>query len=952
MKLHRITILSLYFIFLLYPICLSSHTVNIEEAQQIANSILGNTQIAHLPSKAKLRAIEQSSQPFYIFNSSNGSGYVIVSGDNRTQPILGYSQTTSFDADNIPPGLNWLLEHYRTYIETLEGDSSQYIQSNSRSIDKPTISPLLTTKWDQGYPYNNLCPNGSPTGCVPTAIAQIVNYHQWPDSGEGEFSYTNFDGNIYDYNYKDATFNYDLMLDEYDLQTSTESINEVAKLMYACGVGMEASYDHEIGTGSSITMAKRFLIENFKYSSDAKIVWRHSYYANEWNNLIYNELQSSRPVYMQGGNHAFVCDGYGGDNYFHINWGWAGEMDGYFLFSSLKPYEDDYRENLYAMINIHKREGAAEPFTFDIINTGEVTLESGSNFYTLNLGMWYNYSRYDVQGTLWLECQNVETSESVYKQGGEVYIQGALPAGAGVWHFGSGESSILSKNYNDFDVKPGKYKIYPAYSLPNTEIRRINCIAGGRDHIELIVTEDYQYIYSYPTDTITQKVEIIVNEVIANPSETTITYYYTVKNHSDLPVHGISVGVYNQDNIELCKVQDGLVFEPNSESSWNTSFSTYLRSGTHHLIFYDHNGQILNTEPYYFQIEGEGPEIKTTHVDYSQTSYNNYKDLYYFTLGLEVLGYSCRPDLNVVISKNNNDIQKYRIDLQNTIKYGENEYSFYLEIDKDKPLYGEWQMDVYDLYGKKLNDTPLTFNVTLPEYRFELSDSILILNEGDSTKLDLTIHSNEYLQVKHLWASSNESIVTVSQEGVVKAVSQGKAFITVTSSDGSNIADTCEVTVIKLVSDIVLEDSVVTLSEGDSIRLQAKVSPESADNRQLIWSSSDETIVTVSQDGVVNAISQGKAFITVTSLDGSNISDTCEVTVEGRSYLYSHKTNPISIMVKNSIIYISGGNVDSDIYIYNFNGVLIYKGLKRTIKILNQGIYIIHCDNRTFKVVI
>lgn len=125
MRFHRIIILNLFFIFCCTQYCLSSHIVSIEEAQQIANSILGNTQIAHLPSKTKLRALEQSSQPFYIFNSSNESGYVIVSGDNRTQPILGYSQTTSFDVNNIPPGLKWLLDHYRTYIETLEGDSLQ-----------------------------------------------------------------------------------------------------------------------------------------------------------------------------------------------------------------------------------------------------------------------------------------------------------------------------------------------------------------------------------------------------------------------------------------------------------------------------------------------------------------------------------------------------------------------------------------------------------------------------------------------------------------------------------------------------------------------------------------------------------------------------------------------------------------------------------------------------------
>jgi len=171
------------------------------------------------------------------------------------------------------------------------------------------------------------------------------------------------------------------------------------------------------------------------------------------------------------------------------------------------------------------------------------------------------------------------------------------------------------------------------------------------------------------------------------------------------------------------------------------------------------------------------------------------------------------------------------------------------------------------------------FAAKVPITNIGLSSGEYVINEGDSLKLTPTITPDESDNRVLEWKSSNDEVATVDQEGMVKALSQGSAVITVSSTDGSEISATCDITVRKLVSDITLNETDATLNEGQTVQLTATVSPELADNKSLEWKSSDEAVATVDQEGLVKAIAQGTAVITVSSTDGSEISATCNITV-------------------------------------------------------------------------
>ena len=677
-----------------------------------------------------------TTSPYYIFNLVSKKGYVIVSGDDRIPQVLGYSDTDNFDSNNVPPGLQYLLNQYKTYIETIDenADSDTADENDTKEI----VSSLITTKWNQNEPYNALCPKEDdvtcPTGCVTTAIAQIVNYHKCPDVGEGAFSY-NMNEQKLELNYENIELNWSVILDEYNENSSIESCTEVAKLMYACGIGMETNYSVERGSSSHIIMAKRFLVENFKYDADAKIVWRHNYLKSEWNDLMYEELKNSRPIYLQGGQHAFVCDGYNGDGYFHFNWGWGGSMDGYFLFSPLMPNEDDYNENLLALINIKKRVGDKQDCTFDIINTGDFMIKSSyPDYVMINMGLWQNYSLKDFNGSSGIEIENTETSESSYILN-PTFIEGAIPVNGIALISGSGESAFLNHNSG---LKQGHYKLYPIYTIDGSQIERVRCIAGGQNHIDLTINEDGEYIYSNTINETTSQVEAKVNylcdpsdftqsQEVVNPSDCLLPISYTIKNMSDLPVNNISVSVYNQNDVEMYHFEISDICEPNRElNSILTILGTYLHAGTHYIVFYDKFGNEISTEPFYFQVQGESPQIETSYLKFKYKEPSNYEDLYYFDLGL--ISYHdkfCSPGLNIIISKNGNDVLKSELNGSNygTHVIGETNLSFALKSDKENILVGEYQMDVYDFYGNRLNKDIMTFNVENSGVENVLDDS-------------------------------------------------------------------------------------------------------------------------------------------------------------------------------------------------------------------------------------
>ena len=292
----------------------------------------------------------------YVFNAGNNKGFVIVSGDDNVLPVLGYSLNGNFDKSNMPSNFKKWLEGYKNQISHIivnKLSSTDEIKSQweklkngqSLSTDITPVNPLLSTTWDQSPHYNALCPYDysynelTVTGCVATAMAQIMKYWNYPANGTGFHSYNHPVYGTLSANFASATYEWGSMPNNV-----TSSNNAVATLMYHCGVSVEMNYGIAANGGSSTNSLQpvaNALGNYFQYSNTVQFVERASFSNSDWINMLKSELDAGRPIEYggigSGGGHAFVCDGYDANNYFHMNWGWSGYYDGYFLIDELNP---------------------------------------------------------------------------------------------------------------------------------------------------------------------------------------------------------------------------------------------------------------------------------------------------------------------------------------------------------------------------------------------------------------------------------------------------------------------------------------------------------------------------------------------------------------------------------------------------------------------------------------
>ncbi|MCH5238671.1 MAG: C10 family peptidase [Muribaculaceae bacterium] len=289
----------------------------------------------------------------YIFNREEGKGFMVVSADDNATPLLGYSDNDNFDPDKMPSQLKYWLQEYSRQIEAARnsGVSAESTLTRVSVPDWAPIAPLVTAKWNQGDPYNLYCyeitsdgkENKSVTGCVATAMAQVMYYFKYPEVGKGSVEYQHPGSGEYSMNFGAEPFQWDEMLPTYlPGSYTTEEADAVSYLMKACGYGVHMNYgEGESGaSGSAIAPA---LINYFGYNEDMVVRSRHYYTYSDWMAMIYKNLSECGPVIYDGsaldGGHSFVCDGYDGNGYFHINWGWGGMSDGYYLLDALNADE-------------------------------------------------------------------------------------------------------------------------------------------------------------------------------------------------------------------------------------------------------------------------------------------------------------------------------------------------------------------------------------------------------------------------------------------------------------------------------------------------------------------------------------------------------------------------------------------------------------------------------------
>ncbi len=336
------------------------------------------TSLVRAVTPTQLSSTPTGEPALYVFNVGTNGGFVIVSGDDRTREILGFTDSGTFDAQKAPLALREMLAIYSAQISRLgatdEQPDSMVLASRAMSSTNVTLSdvtPLLTTAWNQDYPYNAYCPTLNDqtalTGCVATAMAQIAYYHKFPtDKVPSLSAYTSATNKINVTAWGATTFDWDNMIDSYSGSYTETQKEAVATLMRYCG--QAAQMDYGFTSAAYNGDALLAFTEKLGYNPYTAIRFATDYSAEAWEDLIYTELSEKRPVFYaarngSGGNaggHAFIIDGYKTDgNYFHVNWGWGGECDGYFNLFALDsdaaeaaPSEKGWHYSMQALIGL------------------------------------------------------------------------------------------------------------------------------------------------------------------------------------------------------------------------------------------------------------------------------------------------------------------------------------------------------------------------------------------------------------------------------------------------------------------------------------------------------------------------------------------------------------------------------------------------------------------------
>lgn len=443
--------LSLFFCLVL-AISLFAEKVPVEQAQTVAANFFRANHPKRI-STSGLRMVwdgettstrAQGAVPaYYVFNSDDGQGFVIVAGDDVAMPILGYSFKNRFEQDNMPGNLKYWMDFLHKQIDEArrKGETrSAAVKSSWASTRSGEVEVQLNTaQWDQMAPYYDLCPTldgkATYTGCTATALAIIMRYHCWPESGTGTLpSYVTEKYSInVPYCTLGHTYDWDNMPLQYGRTYSAEEATAVATLMRDCAVMLKSDFCPvgSDGTSASVWDVVSGVTTYMDYDKDAACLARYYYPDREWYQMLKEELKANRPVFYTGNQsdvmgHAFVLDGYTADDYFSVNWGWSGYCNGYYLLSAMEPAEPGagggngvYNDNQWAVFGLKKNEGGREPETIrfsEYVNentgkvyhgfsTSETDFEKDKPF-DLSLGFIHNQGKQTYNGIVQVALAN------------------------------------------------------------------------------------------------------------------------------------------------------------------------------------------------------------------------------------------------------------------------------------------------------------------------------------------------------------------------------------------------------------------------------------------------------------------------------------------------------------------------------------------------------------------
>ena len=324
--------------------------------------------------------VQPLASAYYVYNIGSERGYVMISGDDLLPEVIAYADEGAFIPDEEQPEhIASFLAQVRAALHALVVRGEPVVMPRTSQLRPEGVAPLLgDIQWGQDYPFNTLCPNKeggrSVVGCVATALAQIIRYHQWPNQGEGICSYTERDGTNHRVDFSQYTYDWERMPGQPNRNGSSYAVTQaLSTLCYHVGVISQMQYSPQ-GSGTFSQYPKEGLQKYFKYKKNIQLLSRMNYKMADWMDIIAKELNEERPIYYAGASstvgHAFVCDGYKQDGYFHINLGWDGIANGYFLLYAINPdvlgtgggtSYDGYNDYQEIMVGIEPdRDGSSE----------------------------------------------------------------------------------------------------------------------------------------------------------------------------------------------------------------------------------------------------------------------------------------------------------------------------------------------------------------------------------------------------------------------------------------------------------------------------------------------------------------------------------------------------------------------------------------------------------------
>ena len=502
-----------------------------QQAKERVVSFLSSKQGRAFHSSARVNASELKSVSLgidgvYGFNV-DGGGYVVAGGDERVAPVLGYGDNGALSYDAIPENMKSWLEGYARQIAFAAEHNFVY-SANSQVTDHQPIEPMVTSKWGQGNPYNRLCPVADqddpskglcPTGCVATAMAQVVNYHKWPRKAEGKGYAMDHYQTPYEIDMSSDYFDWGHMIDGYSneknevIAGNETQWDAVSLLMRDMGYSVYMHYAPSSSGAPSIPIPYA-LVTNFGYDKGTHLEYRDWYTDEQWDSLVYDNLAKYGPMTYSGvtekeEGHEFVCDGYRGEGYYHFNWGWNGLSDGYFLLSALNPevhgtggstrtlafnYNHDIvvgickpREDSQSVVNLYQRSDLT--LANGLIDGHFQCLVSVNE--SIEFGLWTKNLETEEEAFHYSETMNVDSPDNLnglemncdVPDGKYKVMPVFRKTGEEEWHFFRSNNKVRryllldvvggEKTYSiDEPFEYGQFEIPELYVMPNAEFTK------------------------------------------------------------------------------------------------------------------------------------------------------------------------------------------------------------------------------------------------------------------------------------------------------------------------------------------------------------------------------------------------------------------------------------------------------------------------------------------------